>query len=144
MTMIKRGLVLAIALLSCASSAAAQVLTPPTGTTGLTPIEGSVTNVEPVRVPLGDAVTGSETRVTLQFQLQGCLDSLMPLITHYEVRGRRVNVYVTALNAHNEQSMVARCVAMPQVSEQVRIPGLFQRNQIRVVFMGQLPETRPE
>lgn len=142
--MLSRGLAIAIALLSVGFgvvlSASAQVLNPPDGTTGLTPITGSVTNVDQVRVPLGDAVTGVETRVTLQFRLQGCLDSLMPLITHHEMRGRRVNLYVTALNAHNEQSMVANCVAMPQASQEVSIPGIFQRNQVRVVFLGERPE----
>ncbi|MBD2019033.1 hypothetical protein H6F43_02380, partial [Leptolyngbya sp. FACHB-36] len=115
----------------------------PPRTTGLSPIKGEITNVQPVRVPLGDAVTGSETRVTLGFTLQGCLDKLLPVVSHSEVRGRQVTFYVTALNAHNEQSMVARCRAMPQASAQVSVPGIFQRNQIRVVFMGQSPQQTP-
>jgi hypothetical protein len=116
------------------------VLTLPARTTGLTPVEGRIKAVEPVRVPVSDTITRAETRVTLEFTLSGCLDKLIPLISHYEVQGSRATIYVTALNAHNEQSMVANCVAMPQASAQVSVPGVFGRNQIRVVFVGQRPQ----
>lgn len=135
--MITRGLGFAIGFLSLAASASAQVLTLPEGTTGLTPIAGDITEVQSVRVPLGDAIMGSETQVTLEFTLQGCLDSLMPLISHYEVEDEQATIYVTALNAHNEESRVANCIAMPQVTEQVSVPGIFQPDQIDVVFLGQ-------
>jgi hypothetical protein len=131
---------LAVGFFSLVASAQAQVLTLPEGTTGLTPLEGRVKAVEQVRVPVSDTVTGAETRVTLEFTLNGCLDSLMPLISRYEVQGSRATIYVTALNAHNQQSAVARCVAMPQASSQVSVPGVFRRNQVRVVFMGQRPQ----
>jgi hypothetical protein len=130
---------LAVGFLSLVASAQAQVLTIPEGTTGLTPLEGKVKAVEQVRVPVSDTVTGAETRVTLEFTLNGCLDSLMPLISRSEVQGSRATIYVTALNAHNQQSDVTRCVAMPQVSSQVSVPGVFGRNQVRVVFIGQRP-----
>lgn len=130
---------LAVGFFSLVASAQAQVLTLPEGTTGLTPLEGKVKAVEQVRVRVGDTVTGAETRVTLEFTLNGCLDSLMPLISSSEVQGSRATIYVTALNAHNQQSDVTRCVAMPQVSSQVSVPGVFGRNQVRVVFMGQRP-----
>ncbi len=97
-------------------------------------------SVEQVRVPVSETATGAETRVTLEFTLNGCLDSLMPLISRYEVQGRRATIYVTALNAHNQQSIAATCPGMPQASSQVSVPGVFGRNQIRVVFMGQRPQ----
>jgi hypothetical protein len=131
---------LAVGFFSFVASAQAQGITLPEGTTGLTPLEGRVKSVEQVRVRVSDTVTGAETRVTLEFTLNGCLDSLMPLISHYEVQGSRATIYVTALNAHNEQSDVARCVAMPQASSQVSVPGVFGDKQIRVVFMGQRPQ----
>ena len=131
---------LAVGFFSFVASAQAQVLTLPEGTTGLTPLEGRVKSVEQVRVPVSDTVTGAETRVTLEFTLNGCLDSLMPLISRYEVQGRRATIYVTALNAHNQQSIAATCPGMPQASSQVSVPGVFGRNQIRVVFMGQRPQ----
>jgi hypothetical protein len=134
--MLTRVLGLAAGLLSFTASAQAQLFSIPDGTVGLTPIAGKITAVEQRRVPLGDAIMGSETRVTLQFNLAGCLDQLMPLVTHSEVRGRRVTLYVTALNAHNQRSQTARCIAIPQASSQVAIPGVFQRNQIQVVFLG--------
>ncbi|MBD2101102.1 hypothetical protein [Leptolyngbya sp. FACHB-261] len=137
--MLTRVLGLTVGLLAVAASASAQVLTPPARTTQLVPIEGRITKIERARVPLGEAVTGSETRVILEFALQGCLDSLMPLISQPVVQGNRATIYVTALNAHNEASDAARCVAMPKASAQVSVPGVFQRNQIRVVFMGQQP-----
>ncbi len=133
--MLKSALGLTVGFLSLVASAQAQVLTLPERTTGLTPLEGKVKAVEQVR-----AAKGVETRVTLQFTLQGCLDKLMPLMSHYEVQGRRATIYVTALNAHNEKSAVARCVAIPQSSAQVSVPGAFGGNQIRVVFMGQRPQ----
>jgi hypothetical protein len=133
----------AVGFLSLVASAQAQVLTLPELTTGLTPLVGRIKAVSQARVPVSDTVTGSETRVTLEFTLQGCLDKLMPVIAHHEVQGRRVTIYVTALNAHNEQSRVAQCVAMPQASAQVSLPGVFGRNQIRVVFMGQRPQQKP-
>lgn len=136
---------LTLGFLSFATSAVAQTLTLPPKTTGLTPLEGKVTNVQAVRVPLGEAVTGSETRVTLQFRLQGCLDSLLPLIAKPEIQEDRVTFYVTALNAHNQDSIAATCMAMPQATRQVTVPGLFQRNQVRVVFMGRSPQvTQPK
>jgi hypothetical protein len=138
--MFKSVLGFAVGFLSLVASTQAQVSTLPEGTTGLTPLDGRIKAVEQVRVPVADTVTGAETRVTLDFTLQGCLDQLMPLISHHEVQGRRVTIYVTALNAHNEASRAARCVAMPQSSAQVSIPGVFGRNQIRVMFMGQLPQ----
>ncbi len=140
MSMLKSVLGLAVGFLSLVTTAQAQVLTIPERTTGLTPLKGKITEVEQVRVPVSDTVTGSETRVKLEFTLQGCLDSLMPLISHHEVQGRRVTIYVTALNAHNEESRVAQCVAIPKTSAQVSVPGVFGRNQIRVVFLGQPPQ----
>lgn len=136
--MLTRIVGFAIGLCTLATSVSAQTLTLPPRTTGLTPIKGQITNVQSARIPLGDAVTGSETRVTLKFKLQGCLDKLMPLISYAEVQENRVIFYVTALNAHTESSRVANCRAMPQASAQVRVPGIFQRNQIQIVFLGQL------
>lgn len=127
----------ALGLLSAIPQAQAQVLTIPPKTSGLSPIAGKVTTVESRRVPLGDAVMGSETRVTLQFTLAGCVDKLMPLISHSETKDENVTFYVTALNAHNEVSKRINCVALPQESATLTVPGLFQQNQIRVVFLGQ-------
>lgn len=138
--MLIRSLGFAIAALSVATSSFAQSLTLPPETTHLTPIKGQVTAVQPVRFPLGPATTGVETRVTLKFTLQGCLDSLMPLITHSETQGEQATIYVTALNAHSQASKVANCRAMPQKTAQVKVPGVFQRNQLRVVFLGQPPQ----
>jgi hypothetical protein len=138
--MLTRVLGFTVSFFALVASAQAQVLTIPEQTTGLSPITGKITKVEQVRIPVGNATTGAETRVTLDFTLQGCLDSLMPLVSHHEVRGRRATIYVTALNAHNEVSMLANCVAMPKKSAQVSVPGVFQRNQVRVVFMGQAPQ----
>ncbi|MBW4473755.1 MAG: hypothetical protein KME45_25770 [Stenomitos rutilans HA7619-LM2] len=140
--MLLRSLGFTIASLLLATSVSAQTLSLPSRTTGLTPLKGQVTAVQAVRIPLGDAITGSETRVTLKFALQGCLDKLMPLMSHADVQGDRVTFYVTALNAHTEGSMVARCRAMPQTTAQVKVPGIFQRRQIRVVFLGQ--PTQPQ
>jgi hypothetical protein len=139
--MYKSVLGLTIGLLSLATPAQAQFLEIPEGTTGLSPIrEGTIEAVEQVRVPRGDTITGAETRVTLKFTLQGCLDKLMPLVSYYDVQGRRATIYVTALNAHNEESRVAQCVAIPTASGQVSVPGVFQSNQIRVVYIGQPPQ----
>jgi hypothetical protein len=124
-----------------AASASAQVLKLPERTTGLTPVKGSIVNVQSVRVPVADAITSSETRIKLQFKLQGCLDSLVPLISHHQIQGNQANIYVTALNAHNEASAVASCMTMPHASGQVTVPGIFQREQIRVVFMRQPAST---
>lgn len=131
---------LAVGFFSLVASAQAQVLTLPEGTTGLSPLEGRVKAVEQVRVPVSDTVTGAETRVTLEFTLNGCLDSLMPLISHYEVQRNRATIYVTALNAHNQQSIAATCPGMPRASAKVSVPGVFGRNQVRVVFVGKRPQ----
>jgi hypothetical protein len=64
----------------------------------------------------------------------------MPVIYHPEVQERSATIYITALNAHNQQSMVANCVAMPQPTAQVTLPGIFKRNQIGLVFMGGRPQ----
>jgi hypothetical protein len=135
--MLTRVLSLAIGLISFTATAQAQVLSIPEGTEGLSAIAGKITGVEQRRIPLGDAVTGSETRVNLQFDLAGCLDKLMPLVSYSQIKNQRVTFYVTALNAHNEASKRARCVAIPQASAQVSVPGVFSRNQIKVVFLGQ-------
>lgn len=140
MSMLKSVVGSAVGFFSLVASTQAQYLTLPEGTTGLTPLEGRVKAVEQVRVPVTTTVTNLQTRVTLEFTLQGCLDQLLPVISSYDVQARRVTVYVTALNAHNYQSTVAQCVAMPQASVQVSVPGVFARNQVRVVFMGQRPQ----
>lgn len=124
---------------SIAVAAQAQRLPIPEKTTGLSPIQGQITEVKAVRVPKGDTVTGVETRVTLKFKLAGCLDSLMPLISHRQLQGQRVTFYVTALNAHNEASKAALCSKLPETSAQVSVPGIFQRQQVQVVFLGQPP-----
>ena len=131
----------AVATTSIVSSAAAQLsspetITPPSDTIGLTPIAGEIRNVQVIRVPKDKATSGAATKVTLNFKLQGCLDSLLPLITHSEVQGRRATLYITALNAHSEGSKTARCVAVPQANSEVTIPGSFQRDRLRVVFVG--------
>lgn len=125
----------AIVLWAFATGVSAQTLPLPEQTTGLTPIQGKITEVQTVRVPVGDAITGLETRVTLQFELQGCLDRLMPLISYSEVQDDKVSFYVTALNAHSEKSKAAKCRSLPQASAQVRVSGIFQPNRIRVVFL---------
>ena len=129
----------AIGFLSFVGSAQAQVWLPP-GTTGLSPLQGTLKAVESRRVPVSSTVTAVETLVTLEFTLQACLDSLLPLITHYDVKGNRLTLYVTALNAHNEKSAAAICAVLPKASAQVRIPGVYGRDQIRVVFVRQLSQ----
>jgi hypothetical protein len=106
----------------------------------LSPIAGQITSIQAVRVPVADNITGSETRVSLRFALNGCLDSLLPVVSHSEVRGRRATIYVTALNAHNPESALANCVAMPEARAEVSVPGLFNPRQVRVVFLGVPPE----
>lgn len=128
-------LVSALSFLAFTSSSHAQIVIP-NQTTGLTPLSGRITEVQQVRVPIDDAVMGSETRITLHFTLQGCLDSLMPLMYQYEPEDNQVKVYVTALNAHNQESIAATCLAMPQATETIAIPGVFQQEQIQVKFLG--------
>lgn len=135
-----RLLGIAASFLALTASAQAQVLTIPEGTTGLSPLKGKITAVKQVRVPRGEAATGAETRVALEFQLNGCVDSLMPLVTQHQIQGRRATIYVTALNAHNQQSMVTKCVAIPKAVAEVSVPGVFQRNQINVVFLDQFSQ----
>lgn len=134
--MLVRTLGAAIGFWAIAASVSAQTFTLPSRTVGLTPIQGQMTNIQTVRLPRGAAVTGSETRVTLKFELLGCLDKLMPLLSHADVQGDRATIYVTALNVHTADSMTARCRALPQTTAQVKIPGIFQRNQVRVVFLN--------
>lgn len=131
-----RYLGLTVGVWAIATAASAQVWPTPSGTLGFTPIEGEITEVQSVRVPLGDTVTGVATQVTLNFTLQGCLDSLMPLISQADIDGDRATLYITALNAHHEASQRARCVAIPQATAQVSLPGTFQADQLEVVFMG--------
>jgi hypothetical protein len=129
---------LAVGFLSFVGSVQAQGITLPEGTTGLTPLQGTVKTVQQVRIPVSPTVTAVETQVTLEFTLQGCLDNLLPLIHHYEVQGNRATIYVTALNADNVQSQSARCIAVPKAEAQVQVPGVFQQNQIRVVYLHKL------
>ncbi len=140
--MLKSVFGFAVGFLSLVASTQAQVLTLPERTTGLSPLQGRIKAVEQVSVPVTNTITRIDTRVTFEFTLQGCLDSLMPLISQHSVQGqgRRVTIYVTALNAHNQDSLVALCRTMPQSSAQVSVPGVFEPNQIRVVFMGQRPQ----
>lgn len=134
--MLVRSLALAIAFGALATGVSAQTFTLPSRTVGITPLKGQVTSVRTVPTPVGNALK-AETQVTLKFTLLGCLDQLMPLISHTDVRNRRATVYITALNAHTEESMSARCFAPPQASALVNLPGVFQRNQIQVVFLEQ-------
>lgn len=142
--MLPRRLSFALAFLVFAPSTSAQVITLPESITGLTPIEGRVVKVQSRRVPLGDTVMGSQTQVTLHFVLQGCLDSLIPLISHHEVQADQVNLYVTALNAHHQDSIAATCIAMPETTAQVSIPGVFEEEQIHVTFLENFPSTAQE
>ena len=138
MSLHKSALGLAIGFLSFVGSAQAQVLTLPPDTIGLTPLEGRVTAVEKVRVPTSSVVTVVQTRVTLDFTLQSCVDQLLPLLSSYQVQGRRATIYVTALNANNSQAAVTLCPAVPTTaSAQVTIPGNFNSGQISVVFLRQ-------
>lgn len=114
-------------MLSLSAIAQAQPFSLPNGTTAVSPIDGRVTGVES---------QSGETEVSIEFTLNGCLDTLLPLISEYKLRGDRVVIYVTALNAHNEASERARCIAIPQSTAQITVPGSFDRNQVRVVFLG--------
>lgn len=141
MSVNKSVLGLAVGFLSFVGSARAQVLPLPEGTIGLTPLEGRVTSVETVNVPTSSVVTVVQTRVTLEFTLQTCVDRLLPLLSTYKVQGRRATLYVTALNANNSQAAVTLCPAVPTTaSAQVSIPGDFNRREISVVFLGQPPQ----
>ena len=143
MSVHKSVLGLAIGFLSGVGSAQAQVLTLPPETIGLTPLEGRVTSVETVNVPTSSVTTVVQTRVTLEFTLQTCVDQLLPLLSSYQVQGlgRRAKIYVTALNANNSQAAVTTCPAVPTTaSAQVSIPGDFNSQQISVVFLGQPPQ----
>lgn len=128
------------AALATLATTTAQAIPVPPRTESLSAIGGRITQIQAVRVPVADNVTGSETRVALQFTLNGCLDSLLPVLSHSEVRGRRATIYVTALNANNPESALANCVALPQAAAQVSVPGVFQPQQVRVVFLGAPPE----
>lgn len=141
MSVHKSILGLAIGWLSFVGSAQAQVLTLPPGTIGLTPLEGKVTAVETVNVPTSSVVKVVQTRVTLEFTLQTCVDQLLPLVSSYQVQGGKATIYVTALNANNSQAAVTLCPAVPTTaSAQVSIPGAFNSGQISVVFLGQPPQ----
>ena len=141
MSVHKSVLGLAIGFLSFVGSAQAEVLTLPPGTIGLTPLEGRVTSVETVNVPSSSVVTVVQTRVTIEFTLQTCVDQLLPLLSSYQVQGRRATIYVTALNANNSQAAVTLCPAVPtKASAFVSIPGDFNRRQINVVFLRQPPQ----
>lgn len=137
--MLTRIFAITAALITIATTAA-QAIPVPARTENLSAIAGRITQIQAVRVPVAPNVTGSETRVSLQFTLNGCLDSLLPVLSYSEVRGRRATIYVTALNAHNPESALANCVAIPQATAQVRVPGVFQPQQVRVVFLGVPPE----
>lgn len=128
------------AALTTIATTTAQAIPVPARTESLTAIGGQITEIQAVRIPVADNVTGSETRVSLQFTLNGCLDSLLPVLSYSEVHGRRATIYVTALNANNPQSALTRCVAIPQATAQVSVPGIFQPQQVRVVFIGAPPE----
>lgn len=130
------GLAIAYIIVGAISSRA-EVLSLPPGTTGISALQGEVTDVQVVRIPLGTATTGAETRVTLNFRLQGCLDQLLPVFASPQVQEPEVTFYVTALNAHNEMSRVTSCIAMPERKIQLRVPGIFQRDQVQVVFLKQ-------
>jgi hypothetical protein len=144
MSVQKSVLGLAIGLLSVVGSAQAQVLTLPPGTIGLTPLEGRVISVEKVSVPTSSVVTTVQTRVTLEFTLQTCVDQLLPLLSRHQVQGDSATIYVTALNANNSQAAVTLCPAVPKTaSAQVSIPGDFNSSQISVVFLGQPSQTMP-
>ncbi|NEQ25948.1 MAG: hypothetical protein F6K28_44235 [Microcoleus sp. SIO2G3] len=119
---------------------AAQAIPVPAHTESLSAIGGQITEIQTIRIPVSDTVTGAETRVSLQFALSGCVDSLLPVLSYSEVRGRRATLYVTALNAHNPESDITSCVEMPQASAQVGVRGVFQPRQVRVVFLGAPPE----
>jgi hypothetical protein len=125
------------------NAAEPQVWSIPDGTVGLTPLEGRITAVDHIRVPRGETVTGIETQIKLEFTLQGCLDSLMPLLSYANVQGDSVTVYVTALNAQNSRSETTRCFAIPTATAQINVPGLFQANQIRIVYLGKTPMSEP-
>lgn len=141
MSVHKSVLGLTIGFLSFVGSAQAQVLTLPPGTTGVTPLKGRVTSVETVNVPTSSVVTVVQTRVTIEFTLQSCVDQLLPLLSSYKVQGSRATIHVTALNANNSQAAVTLCLAVPtKASAQVSIPGNFNRRQISVVFLGQPPQ----
>lgn len=137
--MLTRILTITAALTTIATTAAQAIPVPPR-TESLSAIGGRITQIQAVRVPVADNVTGSETRVSLQFTLNGCLDSLLPVLSYSEVRGRRATIYVTALNASNPESALANCVALPQATAQVSVLGVFQPQQVRVVFLGAPPE----
>lgn len=129
-----------------AATVAAALPTPtaipvPEHTASLSPLAGRITRIQAVRVPVADNVMGSETRVSLQFTLNGCVDSLLPVLSHSEVRGQRATIYVTALNANNPESELVNCVAIPQATAEVSVPGVFQPRQVRVVFLGVPPES---
>ena len=144
MSIRKSALGWAIGLLSFVGTAQAQVLTLPPETIALTPLEGKVISVEKVSVPTSSVVTTVQTRVTLEFTLQSCVDQLLPLLSTYQVQEGHATIYVTALNANNSQVAVTLCPAVPtKASAQVSIPGDFNSSQIKVVFLGQPPETMP-
>ncbi len=138
MSVHKSVLGLAIGFLSFVGSAQAQVLSLPPDTIGLTPLEGRVTAVEKVRLPISSGVTVVQTRVTLDFTLQSCIDQLLPLLSSYKLQGGRATIYVTALNANNSKVAVTLCPAVPTTASAfVSIPGDFNRGQISVVFLRQ-------
>jgi hypothetical protein len=141
MSVHKSVLGLAIGFLSFVGSAQAQVLTLPPETIGVTPLKGRVISVETVNVPTSSVVTVVQTRVTIEFILQSCVDQLLPLLSSYKVQGSRATIHVTALNANNSQAAETVCPAvLTTASAQVSIPGNFNRRQISVVFLGQPPQ----
>ncbi len=113
----------------------AQSISIPSGTVSLSPLAGEIIKVE----PLLDRASNPSTQITFRFILQGCVDQLLqPLFVRPERQRQKVKLYITALNAHNEASNRARCIAIPTATAAVTIPGTYRQNQIIPIFLGEL------
>lgn len=119
----------ALATLSFSIGVQAEEMRIPAGTQWVKSISGKVS---------GTQSQAQSTTIALEFVLGGCEDRLLPLLTRVEKQRNKVRVYVAALNAHKEDSVID-CYMLPRVTEQVKIPGRYSSQNIQVIFLGTDP-----
>ncbi|MCB0378774.1 MAG: hypothetical protein KDD33_09800 [Bdellovibrionales bacterium] len=84
------------------------------------------------------SVCGAATTLTLTFNAGGCLDRVVTFdkVT-YDYGEQIFNVYVTALNIQNKDSLVANCFAMPMVTKDIVLgQGYIPNEKVLVHFIG--------
>lgn len=114
----------------------------PKGSVAMRPIEGYISQVEPLCPPNARCKVQG-TGIDMSFTMDGCADELSPLTYTTVESSKGLDVYVSAYNLANEASRYVRCITARVRKTRLAIVGKYYP-KARVHFLLNMQELKTQ